>query len=240
MLTVSIKKRLGGGENAANKLPRTKPERAFFLDVEFTVPDGVTILFGPSGSGKTTCLRSIAGIVTPEEGRIALGEQLFFDSATGINLPIQQRRVGFVFQDYALFPHLTAEQNVAYGIRTAHRNGSNHTDKRQRARELLTQLGIEYAAQQYPHELSGGEAQRVAIARALASQPEVFLMDEPLSAVDAQTRERILAEIGSLQKQTGIPFLYVTHNTQEARTIGTHLITLANGRITESDLNDLG
>lgn len=235
MLHVSIKTRLGMAEKKSDKRANGQAERSFLLDVEFSVPDGVTILFGPSGAGKTTCLRSIAGIVTPGEGRIRLGERVFFDSAAGVNLPMQQRRVGYVFQDYLLFPHLTAEQNVAYGIRA-----SKHADKLARARALLTQLGIEYAAQQYPRELSGGEAQRVAIARALASQPEVFLMDEPLSAVDAQTRERILAELGLLQKQTGIPFLYVTHNTHEARTIGTHLISLANGRITDSDLNDLG
>ncbi|MBS1787881.1 MAG: ATP-binding cassette domain-containing protein [Acidobacteria bacterium] len=234
MLHVSIKTRLGAGEKKSDKGANGQTERSFLLDVEFVVPDGVTILFGPSGAGKTTCLRAIAGIVTPDEGCIRLGERVFFDSVAGVNLPMQQRRVGYVFQDYLLFPHLTAEQNVAYGLRA-----SKHTDKHARIRALLTQLGIEYAAQQYPHELSGGEAQRVAIARALASEPEVFLMDEPLSAVDAQTRERILAEIGSLQKQTGIPFLYVTHNTHEARAIGTHLITMANGQITQSDLTAL-
>ncbi|MGH9834616.1 MAG: ABC transporter ATP-binding protein [Blastocatellia bacterium] len=223
-------------ESGSNRRAGSKAERTFSLAVEFTVPNGVTILFGPSGSGKTTCLRAIAGIVTPDEGRIQLGERVFFDSANGVNLPIQQRRAGFVFQDYVLFPHFTAEQNVTYGISATERNSVGRSYKRARARELLRLLGIEYAARQYPRELSGGEAQRVALARALASEPEALLLDEPLSAVDVKTRERLLLEIGALQQRTGIPFLYVTHNTLEANAIGTQLIVLAEGRVEKSIL----
>src|SRR5215813_13896644 len=155
MLQVSIRKQIGtsrkqlGAERQASSGNNERESgQAFRLDVEFTAPGGVTILFGPSGSGKTTCLRAVAGIATPDEGRISLDERLYFDSASGVNLPIQQRRVGFVFQDYVLFPHLTAEQNVAYGIRT----GENRVSKaanRERARELLSLLGIEYAGRQY-------------------------------------------------------------------------------------------
>ena len=193
---------------------------------------GVTILFGHSGSGKTTCLRAVAGIVTPDEGRISLDERLYFDSASGVNLPIQQRRVGFVFQDYVLFPHLTAEQNVAYGIRAGENNGGlSKAAKRGRARELLALLGIEYAARQYPRELSGGESQRVALARALASDPAIVLLDEPLSAVDAKTRARLLTEIKATQQRTDIPFLYVTHNVAEVVEIGDHVIVLDEGRV---------
>lgn len=229
MLRVSIKKRLGENDssNGVNGGIGIKSDRTFSLDVEFAVPDGVTILFGPSGSGKTTCLRAIAGIVTPDEGRITLDERVFFDSDLGIDLHIQERRVGFVFQDYALFPHLTSEQNVAYGIRTTRSRSEKHTQ----ARELLGLLGIEYVARQYPRQLSGGEAQRVAVARALASDPAVMLLDEPLSAVDIKTRERLLGEIGALQQRTRIPFLYVTHNTTEASAIGTSLIVLEAGRV---------
>ncbi|MBO0800398.1 MAG: ATP-binding cassette domain-containing protein, partial [Blastocatellia bacterium] len=191
MLQVSIRKRYG------NNGREVRNERNFTLDLDFAAPGGVTILFGPSGSGKTSCLRAVAGIIRPDEGRIAVGERIYFDSAVGANLTIQERRVGFVFQDYLLFPHLTAEQNIAYGVRS---RGGTHkmskTEKRARARELLALLGIEYAAQQYPGELSGGESQRVALARALASDPEMVLLDEPLSAVDALTRARLLAEIG--------------------------------------------
>src|SRR5215510_7224633 len=129
MLQVSIRKRIGtdrkqyGSERQSRGGIERESGQAFRLDVEFTAPSGVTILFGPSGSGKTTCLRAVAGIVTPDNGRISLDERIYFNSASGINLPIQQRRVGFVFQDYVLFPHLTAEQNVAYGIRVGEDSG---------------------------------------------------------------------------------------------------------------------
>lgn len=239
MLQVSIRKQIGVGRKrlgAERQAPSGNNEReigqAFRLDVEFTAPGGVTILFGPSGSGKTTCLRAVAGIVTPDEGRISLGERLYFDSDSEITLPIQQRRVGFVFQDYVLFPHLTAEQNVAYGVRAFGTGGSqSKTAKRERARELLALLGIEYAARQYPRELSGGESQRVALARALASDPAIVLLDEPLSAVDAKTGARLLVEIKATQHRTGIPFLYVTHNVDEAVEIGDHLIVMNEGQV---------
>lgn len=239
MLRVSIRKQVGtsrkqlGAEGQARIGNNERESRqAFRLDVDFTAPSGVTILFGPSGSGKTTCLRAVAGILTPDEGRISLDERLYFDSASGINLPIQQRRVGFVFQDYVLFPHLTAEQNVAYGIRAAGNSGSqSKTAKRERARELLALFGIEYAAGQYPRELSGGESQRVALARALASDPAIVLLDEPLSAIDAKTRARLLVEIKATQQRTGIPFLYVTHNVAEVIEIGDQVIVLNEGQV---------
>jgi molybdate transport system ATP-binding protein len=237
MLQVSIRKQIGIGRRqsgaerqAERENNKREADQSFRLDVEFTAPSGVTILFGPSGSGKTTCLRAVAGIVTPDEGRISLDERLYFDSVSGIDLPIQQRRVGFVFQDYVLFPHLTAEQNVAYGIR-AGGGRRNRAAKRERARELLSLLGIEYAARQYPRELSGGESQRVALARALASDPAIVLLDEPLSAVDARTRARLLVEISATQRKTGIPFLYVTHSVVEALEIGDYAVVLEDGRM---------
>jgi len=228
------RKQIGAGRQVRSGNNERESGQAFRLDVEFTAPSGVTILFGPSGSGKTTCLRAVAGIVTPDEGRISLDERLYFDSASGVNLPIQQRRVGFVFQDYVLFPHLTAEQNVAYGIRAGENSGGiSKAAKRERARELLALLGIEYAALQYPRELSGGESQRVALARALASDPAIVLLDEPLSAVDAKTRARLLVEIKAMQQRTGIPFLYVTHNVAEVVEIGDQVIVLNEGRVVQ-------
>ena len=232
MLQVSIRKQLGAERRSGSGSDGRETGKPFRLDVEFTAPSGVTILFGHSGSGKTTCLRAVAGIVTPDEGRISLDGRLYFDSASGVNLPIQRRRVGFVFQDYVLFPHLTAEQNVAYGIRAGeYGGGHSKAARRERARELLSLLGIEYAARQYPRELSGGESQRVALARALASDPAIVLLDEPLSAVDAKTRARLLVEIKATQRRTGIPFLYVTHSVAEVAEIGDHLIVLNDGRV---------
>jgi molybdate transport system ATP-binding protein len=222
MLHVSIRKRYGNNG------------RIFTLELEFAAPDGVTILFGPSGSGKTSCLRAVAGIIKPDEGRISAGGRIYFDSDAGADLSIQERRVGFVFQDYLLFPHLTAEQNVAYGVRSGlGERRMSKAEKRSRARELLSLLGIEYSASQYPRELSGGESQRVALARALASDPEMVLLDEPLSAVDASTRARLLVQIGATQRKTGIPFLYVTHNVAEAVEIGDYVVVLNEGRVVQ-------
>lgn len=223
MLYVEIRKRLDA-----------EGRGTFTLDLNFDAPaDGITILFGPSGSGKTTTLRAIAGIITPDEGRITLDEQIFFDSGRRVNLPIQKRRVGFVFQDYALFPHLTAEQNVAFGLQD-----SGGKTKSARAREWLARLRIAEAAGRYPRELSGGEQQRVAVARALASGPSVMLLDEPLAAVDAATRSELLSEIAALQQRARIPFLYVTHNHAEALRIGQHLILMHEGRVVQTGTPD--
>lgn len=217
MLKVDIKKRFQANGRVA-----------LALEAAFAAREGVTVLFGPSGSGKTTILRAIAGIVIPDEGRIALGDRVYFDSITGVNLPVQQRRVGFVFQDYVLFPHLTAEQNVAYGVNTA-----GDRAKRERALQMLASLAIEHAAGRYPRELSGGEQQRVALARALASDPAILLLDEPLSAVDVATRSRLLEEIVAAQRRTGIPFLYVTHSHAEAARVGEYMFVLHEGRVVQ-------
>ena len=190
---------------------------------------GITILFGPSGSGKTTTLRAIAGIIGPDEGRITVGDRVFFDSRTGARLSIQERRVGYVFQDYALFPHLTAEQNVSYGIKE-----QTERRRRERARELLTLIKLDHIGQRYPSKMSGGEQQRIALARALASDPSVVLLDEPLSAVDLATRISLLDEIESVQSKFAIPFIYVTHNTEEANRLGTNLVVLESGRVKQT------
>jgi molybdate transport system ATP-binding protein len=204
---------------------RTNGRVTFALDASFVVRQGITVLFGPSGSGKTTILRSIAGIVAPDEGRIELGERVYFDSETGTNVPIQRRKIGFVFQDYLLFPHLSAVQNVAYAIRPA------TPKRRDRAMELLDLLGIAYASDRRPHQLSGGEQQRVALARALGSDPAILLLDEPLSALDAATRLRLLGEIVQLQRKSKIPFLYVTHSPADAVRLGDFALILNAGRI---------
>ena len=200
---------------------------SFALDVNFTVPDGITILFGPSGSGKTTTLRAIAGIVTPDQGNVSIGDHTYFDSQAGINLSIQKRRVGYVFQDYALFPHLTAEQNVLYGIKE-----QSAGKGREQARAMLALFRIEHVRHRYPENMSGGEQQRIALARALASDPAVALLDEPLSAVDFETRSGLLDEIALAQARVRIPFIYVTHNTAEALRLGTQAVVLQQGKVT--------
>jgi len=217
MLDVAIKKQF-----AANGRP------SFALDAEFTANQGITVVFGASGSGKTTTLRSIAGMVTPDAGRISLGDAVYFDSTTRVNLSMQKRRVGFVFQDYLLFPHLTAAENVAYGAKA-----QNERARRQHATEMLKLVGVDHASDRRPDQLSGGEQQRVALARALASDPVILLLDEPLSAVDVQTRSRLLDEIVEVQRKTSIPFIYVTHSPADAVRIGDHLLLMADGRIVQ-------
>ena len=215
-MQVDIKKRLESDKSSA-----------FTLDIAFSAGDGITILFGPSGSGKTTTLRAIAGIVTPDEGVISIGECAYFNSQAGINLSIQKRRVGYVFQDYALFPHLTAEQNVVYGIKE-----KAERLKSEQARALLALFKLEHVRHRYPENMSGGEQQRIALARALASDPAIVLLDEPLSAVDVETRSGLLDEIAAAQARVGIPFIYVTHNTAEAVRLGTRAVILQKGMVT--------
>ncbi len=217
MLDVRIKKQLGSGD--AHDLT---------LDVTMKVYDGVTVLFGPSGAGKTSILRTIAGIVAPDEGRISLDEKVFFDSTAGVNLSIQQRKIGYVFQNHMLFPHWTAEQNALYGARSDSRRSA-----RERVHELFEMLAIQNTAARYPSELSGGEQQRIALARALATDPSLMLLDEPLSAVDVATRSRLLVEISSMQQRSGIPFLYVTHSHSEAVRLGNNMFVVDEGKIVQ-------
>lgn len=221
MLTVDVKKRL-----------HTDRKDDFRLDVSFTVGNGFTVLVGPSGAGKTTTLRLIAGILAADEGVIKLGDTVFFDSGTRENRAIQDRRVGFVFQDYALFPHLTAEENIAYGVKSARKR-----ERSERALEILELFRIENLRNRLPREMSGGEQQRVALARALASDPAIVLLDEPLSAVDTKTRAELLDEIENTQQRVNVPFVYVTHNEAEAERLGKHRITLSGGSVVERSGN---
>ena len=214
MLDARIHKRLGLGN-------------APVIDVHIQALDGVTVLFGPSGAGKTSILRAVAGIIIPDEGRITLGDKVFFDSSGGINLPMKRRGVGYVFQNHLLFPHMTAEQNALYGAR-----GDKRKSARERVHDLFAMMGISKTITRRPHELSGGEQQRVALVRALATEPAIMLLDEPLSAVDAATRSRLTDEIADIQRRTGVPFLYVTHNHAEAVRLGKTVILIDGGKIT--------
>ena len=155
----------------------------FLLDVEFQAPPGFTILFGPSGAGKTTLLDGVAGLTRPESGRIAIGGRILFDAAQRINLPVEKRRLGYVFQNLALFPHLTVKQNVQYGL--AHLPPQERDTQ---AFAVLEAFRISHLAQRYPREISGGESQRTALARTLVTDPALLLLDEPLAALDAATK----------------------------------------------------
>jgi molybdate transport system ATP-binding protein len=188
---------------------------------------GVTVLFGPSGSGKTTILRCLAGLEVPDVGEIFFGDDTWF--AGGMNrVAPKDRQLGFVPQDYALFPHLTVAGNIAYGL-----HGRGAAEKKARVAELSSWLGLDGLARRFPFELSGGQQQRVALARAVARRPKVLLLDEPLSALDTPTRQRLRGELRGLLRQLGIPAVFVTHDRLEALSLGDDLVVLDAGRIVQ-------
>src|SRR5579862_1444689 len=182
----------------------------FTLEVEFAAAPGFTILFGPSGAGKTTLLDCVAGLTTPDAGHIAVGDRVLFDSAQRIDIPVAKRRIGYVFQDLALFPHLTVERNVQYGL--AHLAQSERASK---TSAILEAFRIPHLARRYPREISGGESQRVALARTLVTDPSVLLLDEPLAALDAMAKARIIDDLRQWNQVHRIPILYVTHSREE-------------------------
>ena len=197
------------------------------LDVSLDVASGRCLaLAGPSGAGKSTVLRVIAGIVRPEQGTVTCDGDVWLDTARGVNLAPERRSCGFVFQDYALFAHLTAWQNVAYAIR-----GRSRAERRERAMELLGRFGVEHVAEARPARLSGGERQRVAVARALAREPRVLLLDEPLSALDARTRAGGQRALASVLRETAAPAVLVTHDFTEAATLGDEVAVIDRGRV---------
>jgi molybdate transport system ATP-binding protein len=198
--------------------------RDFTLDVGFTLARGITIIFGPSGAGKTTLLDCIAGLTTPDLGKIVVGERVFFDGET--NLPVQTRKIGYVFQDLALFPHLTVQKNVEYGLA-----GVRKSERRKKSDAILESFRIADLRERKPGEISGGERQRVALARALVTDPCVLLLDEPMAALDAATKSKIIDDLRAWNKTHGIPILYVTHNREEVFALGDRVLVLENGRI---------
>jgi molybdate transport system ATP-binding protein len=197
------------------------------LDVELDVGRGRCLaLAGPSGAGKSTVLRIIAGIVRPERGRVSCDGQVWLDTGAGVNLAPERRSCGYVFQDYALFAHLNAWQNVAYSLRSLPRH-----ERRRRAEELLARFGLAHLCEARPTTLSGGERQRVAVARALARRPSVLLLDEPLSALDARTRASAQRELATVLRETGVPALLVTHDFAEAATLGDEVAVIDDGQL---------
>jgi molybdate transport system ATP-binding protein len=231
-LSVKIKRALGSLDNDTPKqtgsveFRREGPSGVFQLDVEFEAPPGFAILFGASGSGKTTTLKAISGIVRPDAGKISINDEVLFDSEQEIDLPIRRRGVGYVFQDLALFPHLTAQANVEFGM-----SHLAHKDRRQRAEDMMEALHILHTARRKPREVSGGEAQRIALARALSCRPRMLLLDEPLSAIDEATKLGIIADLKNINREMRLPILYVTHNREEAVSLGERVIVFERGRV---------
>lgn len=210
MLSVAVRHRLGD----------------FALDAEFTAPPGITVLFGRSGSGKTTLINAVAGLLMPDAGRIAAGDWVMLDTAQGIRLRPHRRRLGYIFQEGRLFPHLTVRQNLAYGAWFAPRGATREDTGR-----IVDLLGIGHLLDRRPGRLSGGEKQRVAIGRALLSAPRLILADEPLAALDAARKAEILPYFERLRDEVNIPILYVSHAASEVARLATTVVALDAGRV---------
>jgi molybdate transport system ATP-binding protein len=215
MLTARIRKERRGAR-----------ESSFNLDVSIEVSPGITILFGPSGAGKSTLLDCIAGLVRPDVGKIAVSTTVLFDSEHGIHLPAPKRRIAYVFQTLALFPHLTAEENIAYGLHDL-RDG----EIQERVAGILQAFRVEKLRKQKPGEISGGERQRIALARSLVTEPRVLLLDEPMTGLDAELKSAIVDDLRAWNAAKGIPILYVTHSREEVDALGERVIALDNGRV---------
>jgi molybdate transport system ATP-binding protein len=201
----------------------------FLLDVSFAAESGVTVLFGASGSGKTTILRSVAGLSTPDAGRITIGDRVLFDREAGTDVPVAHRHIGYVFQQLALFPHLTAGENIEYGLTRL-----TAAERRARVDAVVESFGLGSLLDRRPGQISGGERQRTALARALVTHPSALLLDEPLSALDYAIQLHIMEDLRRWNAARRIPILYVTHSHREAFALGERLLALEQGRIIAS------
>jgi molybdate transport system ATP-binding protein len=215
------------------KLRKTFPARSdsagFALDLEFRAAAGITVLFGPSGSGKTLTLDSIAGFVRPDEGRILLEDDILFDGATGVHLPPQARNCGYVFQNYALFPHMTLRENLVFAAERRPR-----LERHRRVNEMIERFRLGDAAGRRPHELSGGQKQRCSIARALIGAPKLLLLDEPAQGLDAPLRAEFYDVLRQVRSDFKTPVLLVSHDLDECFELGEQMLILRDGRIVQS------
>ena len=201
----------------------------FDLDANFSAGPGITVLVGPSGAGKTTILHLVAGLMRPQRGRIAIGGDVLADTDARVFVPPHKRRIGLVFQDAQLFPHLSVEQNLAFGGWFARHKAGMPRE------HVIDVLGIGGLLDRRPARLSGGEKGRVALARALLSSPRLLLLDEPLSGLDDEKRQTILPLIEKVRDEFGVPMLYVTHAREEAQRLATRIITIDRGRVVGSE-----
>src|SRR5580692_9694118 len=215
------------------RLRKTFPQRpdsaGFSLDLEFQAAAGVTVLFGPSGSGKTLVLDAIAGFARPEEGRILLDDELLFDGARGVHLPPQARNCGYVFQNYALFPHMTLRENLVFAAERRPR-----LERHRRVNETIERFRLAEVAGRRPHELSGGQRQRCSIARALIGAPKLLLLDEPAQGLDAPLRAEFYETLRQVRADFQTPVLLVTHDLDECFELGEQMIVLREGKIVQS------
>jgi molybdate transport system ATP-binding protein len=214
---------------SSSLVAKLRVQRAgFLLDVELDCGPGITCVMGPSGSGKSTILAALAGLAVPDRGSVSLGGQTWLDTATGINVPVHARRLSYMFQGLALFPHMTAQRNVEYGMHHLER-----AERATRAITLLDRLGVKHLAGRRPRTFSGGEAQRVALARAIAPSPKLMLLDEPFSALDRELRAQLTKLVRELVAELGIPLVHVTHSVAEARLLADQVLRIESGKIVD-------
>lgn len=197
----------------------------FELDIKFTVGNGLLAIQGMSGSGKTTILNCISGIKTADKGHIRLNNKIFFSSNDNINMKIKDRNVGYVFQNYALFPHMTVRENILFGV------NKKYTDYEKELSYISDMMKIRHLMDKYPSEISGGEKQRVAFARAMIIRPDILLLDEPFSALDEDLKEDIYKDLLNIKKSQNIPIILITHNKNEAKILADKIIYIHNGKI---------
>jgi molybdate transport system ATP-binding protein len=211
------------------RFPRASEASPFSLDVEFTAGPGITVLFGPSGAGKTLTLEAIAGFVKPSAGRILLDDSILFDAGAEVNLPPRRRNCGYVFQNYALFPHMTLRENLLFGAERRPR-----LERHRRVSEMIERFKLTAVAGRRPHEVSGGEKQRCSIARALIGEPRLLLLDEPARGLDAPLRASLYDLLRQVQTDFDAPILLVTHDLDEAFALGGQMLVLQGGRLVQS------
>ncbi len=196
------------------------------IDVSLTCKPGITCVMGPSGAGKSTILGVLAGLVVPDEGKVVLGETTWLDRANSVVVPVHHRRLSYMFQNLALFPHMTARQNVEYGMSDVPRD-----ERTPKALELLAHVGVKHLANRRPRTFSGGEAQRVALARAIARKPKLLLLDEPFSALDRELRSQLVTLVRELVAELAVPCVHVTHSVSEARKLADHVVVIEKGML---------
>ena len=210
--------------------------RRFDLDVQFGSSASIMVIFGPSGSGKTLTIQVIAGLIKPDSGRIALNDRILFNSRDGINLRARERKVGFLFQDYALFPHLSVAENVGFSLLSPALGNLDH-DASRRVEEFLATFELAEMANNFPRQLSGGQRQRVALARTLFQKPDILLLDEPFAALDPMLRDRMRFELLSIRSRFDIPMVLITHDPADVEFFAQHLLLFKNGKVqSEIDL----
>jgi molybdate transport system ATP-binding protein len=198
----------------------------FRLSAEITCPPGITCVMGPSGSGKSTLLAAVAGLAVPDRGRVTLGDEVWLDREAGIDVPVHARRLAYVFQGLALFPHMSALGNVEYGMGDVPR-----AERAAKAMALLERLGVGHLARRRPRTFSGGEAQRVALARAIARSPKLILLDEPFSALDRDLRAQLTGVVRELVAELRVPLVHVTHSVAEARLLADQVVRIERGAV---------